>query len=164
MSKAVEYAEWLRNCEKRHTAARPVRVTLQGKVYEGGLYTIRDVFQVTERACTERQVKPGEEYFTHRISLLGERPRPKRKTVYVWPHTMPLDARVAESIGEWYVGGWYEGGLDDKEAEKRFHPFGHHFMLHDWLSATYGPYKGHKIDTLERSTYLRSPMTVEYLD
>lgn len=134
----------------------PVKVMLGKHEFVGARYGVREVYKPTERAVTEGVVTAGEPYIQHRFYLLGEVPSFKQRNVcFTWTNTLPIDNRVYTSVGEWYVSGYYQ-----QPEKNEHHPFGKMFLLAEWLSHTYGFYKGHKIDTLERYTYLRIPMTV----
>lgn len=161
---AQAVAQWLLGIPPRHdgtivTAARPVEVTIGKGTYQGALFTTQLSRTANERAVTEGHAKPGDKYLNHSFLLLGQKPKHRRAHIcYVWKHDLPLDDHN-ESIGEWYVSCHSSTGTPSEHQ-----PFGWDFVLSEWAPMTFGPYKGHKIDTLERFTYQRIPMSVKFLD
>lgn len=153
---------WLQRLGKsrgRIKSVRPVEVTIGKTTYIGAFYTEEETREATERACTEGHAKPGDKYPSYAFMLLGQRPKHKRANVaYTWADNLPVDDH-GKSIGEWYVSSYYESCEPNE-----FHPFGACFQIRMWVVATYGPYKDWKIDTGERFTYQRIPMSVKFLD
>ena len=156
---AHDVAKWL-NSLPQIRWARPVEVTIGKRIYQGALYCTVHTRQHGERAVTEGTAKPGDEHLSYRFELLGHYPKEydRSKPVYVWQHDLPVDTAHEESIGEWYIGGYYQ-----HDEPNEYNPFGRVFDLHEWCPATYGYYKGWKVDTQER-TRERKPIQVKFLD
>jgi hypothetical protein len=156
MATANEVCTWLKKVSVLPLDyAVPVRVTLGKHEFIGARYGVKETYTATERAVTEGIVTAGEPYVDHRFYLLGQMPKFKKSHVcFVWAHDLPIDERVYQRGDEWYRSCY----SDNTPGE-----LGHFFMLGEWKVHAYGYYKGHKIDTLERYTYERVPMTVELI-
>lgn len=160
---AFEYANWLmslKNFPCREIL--PVRVRIGDKYsYEGAFSAEIQRYGSQERFVTDGLVRAGEEYVRYRLELLGLRPKKlanRVNYVLVWEHGHPLDERAVKSIGEWYVACYYEG-----QDRNEYHPYGPSFTLMDHTVHVSGYYKDWKIDTGERHTCPRIPMTVEFM-
>jgi hypothetical protein len=155
-------AQWLQSLGQlrgRIKWARPVEVTIGKITYQGAMYAEEETRAPQERAVTEGHAKPGDKWPTYAFMLLGLRPKHKREhNAYTWNHNLPMDDH-GRSIGEWYVSSYYESNETNE-----YHPFGANFQIREWIVATYGYYKDWKIDTNERYTYDRIPMSVKFLD
>lgn len=159
MATAQEVCEWLKkNAVGKIVDVRPVKVTIGKKSYIGAFYGRVDLYQPTERAVTEHRAKAGEEHTERLFYLIGDLPKLRRAHYCLqWSSGLPLDERVYAHTDEWYLCCHSSERPESQKPWKMF-------MLAEWKSHTYGFYKGHKIDTLERFEYLRVPMIVEYLD
>lgn len=159
MPTAIEVCEWLKEKSVRPIlSCRPVKVTIGKKEYIGAFYANEEVYQPGERAVTEGKVKAGEKFQEHHFYLIGDRPKTKPVNhCFQWASGLPLDERVYKHTDEWYTSCY---SSDEPRSQQPWKMF----MLSEWRAHAYGYYEGHKIDTLERSVYLRLPMQVTYLD
>lgn len=159
MPSAAEVCAWLRSVSVRPIAkCRPVSVTIGGKEFVGAFYSTKEVYLATERAVTEGRVKAGEKSVEYKFYLIGDKPKQRRAHhCYQWASRCKLDERVYRHTDEWYVCCH---SSNDPKSQKPWKMF----MLCEWRAHSYGYYENHKIDTLERYTYLRVPMSVTYLD
>lgn len=87
-----------------------------------------------------------------RFYLLGELPKEKKRH--------PRSVCWTMDGNDWYVACYYQDSGSEHSAYQELQPFGHNFILMMWDVVAC---KGAKIDTGERWTYKRFPMSVKVL-
>ena len=158
MSVARELADYLASLPQVESA-KPVQVTIGKNTYFGALYVETHEAQPTERVVQEGPIEAGETLRTHCLYLLGKRPKLRRKN-NVFVCDLKIDSeRCYESSDEWYIAGWYEGGISDVQR------WGNNVLIRHNKPMNFGYYKGWKIDTGDRyAPYPRIPMTIDPLE
>jgi hypothetical protein len=141
-----------------------VKVTIGKQSYVGCFCECEHEYSKFERAVTEGGCEPGQRYTQHKIWLIGKRPKTRKKgTCFTYENHRPTDSTFFDHTHEWYFSCWIE--LNDWLGEESpYAQVGSMFCLSEWQKQNAGPYKDHKIDTMERFEYDRSKMSVEFLD
>ena len=96
-----QIVKWLRSLPGVSNV-KPVTLAIGKQTWKGAVYTTQDR--------------------DRRYYLVGDRPRPERKTCY----------RFASDHRDWYVESYLDNYDDLHEAQKEYHPFGNHWLLSVW--------------------------------
>lgn len=132
---AQAYAAYLRGLDDVRDVA-PVKLTVTWKrtteVYFGVRYTLVRCYTDGMDACRRGERRPGEEYTSQWVSLLGKLPASYKPKVRMGDHwEQKIVYRFPGDDHDWYVAGYCQ---DIKPQYAEFHQFGPHWELSSWDS------------------------------